>query len=422
MEQEVDGAEVEGLRFFAHGRCLVRDVETGETFLAGGVIPGERATVRRWRGVYGQRAAVSAVLRPAASRVEPFCPHFGRCTGCELLHVGVDAELRYKKTACAEVLARFAQIEVEAADIEILGGAARGDHRARARFTVAAGGALGLRDAGGDVVDVADCPASTPAVRAAMLAAQTALRSGALRCEDGDTIEVIEGVDGVAVVLPREPGVDAGALRAQLGAHALAARVDGAAALLDGAWPRQLPVGDVTLDAAVDAWVQPTPSRAAALYSWVAQHAKHGGRRVLDATCGTGGLSLLLAREAAFVLGVDANIEAVRSAQRSAQTAGAGNVEVRGGLAQTVLPRLVRDGARFDVALVNPMRRSLGADTMQTLPALGVERVIYLGPAPRAAAEDIRALLDAGFALVRAAGANLHPGTAQVMLCAVLTR
>lgn len=96
---------------------------------------------------------------------------------------------------------------------------------------------------------------------------------------------------------------------------------------------------------------------------------------------------------------------------------GISNVALRGGRIETVAPRLLAAGERFDGVLINPMRRSLGEATMRALSALCAGPLVYLGPAPRAAAEDLRVLAGSGWQLATVRGADLHPGTAAVMLC-----
>ncbi len=64
------------------------------------------------------------------------------------------------------------------------------------------------------------------------------------------------------------------------------------------------------------------------LYDRVAAHLRErGARRVLDACCGVGGLSVRLGRAGVDVLGVDLSPRNVRYAQRRGRRAGLGNVE-----------------------------------------------------------------------------------------------
>ena len=419
---------VRGIRWFGGGRCLAVDEETGETYTVARLMPGERATVVRYeRG--GRRFPVAdRILKPSPHRIAPSCRHYAACAGCDLLHVTEAEEAAYKRLTVTEVLARHADVSVEFVDA--VGGAARGAHRARARFTVTRNHgrvSLGLRGLSGAVLDIADCPASVPVVRVTMAELRDLIERMPMLPLTG--VEVAAGVEGVAVTFETLAWDDerGAALVADVQALpvvvATAVREKGGdVRLLSGAWPRQLSVCDVQLEPAPDAWTQPTPTRATALYSWVLGLGLHHGRRVLDATCGTGGLALALASTAREVVGVDANWDAVKSAMASAQALGLTNTRFRGGKIETVAPRLGADGERFETLVINPMRRSLGDQCMADLSALGAGSIVYLAPAPRAGASDVRALASQGFTVERVASVNLHPGTSKGLMAVVMSR
>lgn len=74
------------------------------TFIAG-TLPGESglATVyRRAKGV--QFARLQTLEKTADNRVEPGCPHFELCPGCQFLHTDYASELNYKKAALQRYL------------------------------------------------------------------------------------------------------------------------------------------------------------------------------------------------------------------------------------------------------------------------------------------------------------------------------
>lgn len=419
---------VRALRWFGGGKSLVVEEETGETFTVARLLPGERATLKRFERAGRRFPVADEILEASPHRIPANCRHYQECSGCDLLHVSEGEEQAYKALTAAEVLERFANVVPR--HVETVGRAHRGAHRARARFALRrSNGAvtLGLRALNGDLVDIVDCPASVPSVRSIMGAVRTIVRElpGLALCG----VEVSAGVEGAAVVFDVEewdqerggelinamqstPGVSATAIR----------RGKESIELLAGDWPRQLPVGDIELGPAPDAWTQPTPDRAAELYAWVLGLGLHHGKSVLDATCGTGGLSLALAALAESVLGVDANWQALRSAMKSSQTLGLLNTEFRGGKIETVAHRL-RDGGRgFDFVVVNPMRRSLGPECMKDIAALANEHLLYLAPAPRAGAEDVGDLLGEGFEITRVAAVNLHPGTSKSLMAVLMKR
>jgi 23S rRNA (uracil1939-C5)-methyltransferase len=74
------------------------------TFVAG-TLPGETgvATVyKRARGV--QFARLESLQETADNRIEPVCPHFGQCPGCQFLHTDYTSELAYKKATLERYL------------------------------------------------------------------------------------------------------------------------------------------------------------------------------------------------------------------------------------------------------------------------------------------------------------------------------
>lgn len=74
------------------------------TFVAG-TLPGETgvATVyKRAKGV--QFARLQALHNTADNRLEPDCPHFGECPGCQFLHTDYASELGYKKATLERYL------------------------------------------------------------------------------------------------------------------------------------------------------------------------------------------------------------------------------------------------------------------------------------------------------------------------------
>jgi 23S rRNA (uracil1939-C5)-methyltransferase len=75
------------------------------TFVAG-TLPGETGTAlvyKRAKGV--QFARLQSLDQTAGNRVEPECPHFNQCPGCQFLHTDYASELAYKKATLSRNLA-----------------------------------------------------------------------------------------------------------------------------------------------------------------------------------------------------------------------------------------------------------------------------------------------------------------------------
>jgi 23S rRNA (uracil1939-C5)-methyltransferase len=74
------------------------------TFVAA-TLPGERGVASVYKRAKGvQFARLKHLDKAAENRVEPECPHFDRCPGCQFLHTGYASELGYKKATLQRYL------------------------------------------------------------------------------------------------------------------------------------------------------------------------------------------------------------------------------------------------------------------------------------------------------------------------------
>ena len=98
-------------------QCFGR-LQSGAGVLVRGVLAvGDRvsAKVTKVRASYIE-AVTLEILAPSSDRVEPRCPVFGVCGGCKWMHVTYDAQLRYKRKKVLDALEHiggFQDVEVQ---------------------------------------------------------------------------------------------------------------------------------------------------------------------------------------------------------------------------------------------------------------------------------------------------------------------
>ncbi len=101
------------------------------SFIAG-TLPGETGTAlvyKRAKGV--QFARLQELTKTAANRIEPECPHFNQCPGCQFLHTDYPSELEYKKTTLAHHLGK---LNIDASEIEVVPAPRRLGYRNRVQL------------------------------------------------------------------------------------------------------------------------------------------------------------------------------------------------------------------------------------------------------------------------------------------------
>ncbi len=84
----------------------------GKTIFIDGALAQERVTFRylRKKKRYSE-GQVEEVLRGSPDRIDPLCPHFGYCGGCQLQHMDPIAQLRFKQEMVLEQLKHFGQVQ-----------------------------------------------------------------------------------------------------------------------------------------------------------------------------------------------------------------------------------------------------------------------------------------------------------------------
>ena len=87
----------------------------GLTLFVSLAAPGDIARVKleRVQGEVGF-ASIVEVLKPSPVRIEPPCPYFGRCGGCDFQQLSYEAQLKAKVDIIRDCLHRIGKIELEA--------------------------------------------------------------------------------------------------------------------------------------------------------------------------------------------------------------------------------------------------------------------------------------------------------------------
>ncbi|TAL39087.1 MAG: class I SAM-dependent RNA methyltransferase [Spirochaetes bacterium] len=86
----------------------------GRAVFVPGTAPGDLARIRIVAEKKGYAfGEVVELLEASPSRIAPECPNFGRCGGCEYLHLDYDAERAAKQAILTESLARIGKIQLQ---------------------------------------------------------------------------------------------------------------------------------------------------------------------------------------------------------------------------------------------------------------------------------------------------------------------
>lgn len=147
-----------------------------------------------------------------------------------------------------------------------------------------------------------------------------------------------------------------------------------------------------------------------------------GAETVIDAYCGTGTITLFLARQAAQVYGIEIVEPAIIDARQNAVANNVPNVEFIVGDTIDIMPRMFKQGIRPDVIVVDPPRAGCEQKVLETFVRMEPKRIVYVSCNPASLARDLAVLNSLGYVAREIQPVDMFPQTFHVECCVLLKR
>lgn len=413
------------------------------------LLPGERAEVvvtEEHRNFV--RARTVRQLSVSPERVQPPCPVFSQCGGCAFQHWQYSAELRHKEQRVRRALT---SVGLDATRVDpICGAAEEYGYRNKGQFPYAEVGGrliLGLyQRQTHQVVDLVSCAIQDRLVNAVLEAAGQAARELGLTAYRPDMHRGLlrhllirssrfeRGVLVLIVAAENHPRLRRYAevlkerVPAILGVGININRSDGNRVLGDTThlvWGRSSITEQIlhlNFQLSFTSFFQINPDQAARLFTAAVDFLPSRCGEVWDLYAGVGILAALAASRSQQVRAVEINPQAVRDAQRNFAINGLSNVLMEVADVEHWIGQWRQTGrAAPEVVMVDPPRSGLRPQFLETLRALGPDRIIYVSCKPETWARDLKALVPA-YRLVHAAPVDMFPRTDHVEVASLLLR
>ncbi|EJV01179.1 23S rRNA (uracil-5-)-methyltransferase RumA [Enterococcus faecalis ERV129] len=193
--------------------------------------------------------------------------------------------------------------------------------------------------------------------------------------------------------------------------------------LLHGSEKNTDTIFDLKFEISARSFYQVNPQQTEVMYQKVKEYAALTGNEiVVDAYCGIGTIGLTLAQDAKQVYGIEVIEEAVKDAENNAKLNNIENATFTAGLAEELLPKLVENGLQPDVVVVDPPRKGLDGQLVNTLIETQPERIVYVSCNPATLARDIALLTEGGYEAKEIQPVDNFPQTTHIETVALLSK
>ena len=182
-------------------------------------------------------------------------------------------------------------------------------------------------------------------------------------------------------------------------------------------------LGDFTFRISPRAFYQINPVQTEVLYRTALEYAGlTGTETVVDAYCGTGTIGIFASRNAARVIGVENNRDAVRDAISNAKANRADNVRFYTADASDFLQGMAKAGEHADVVILDPPRAGSDERFLSAVTTVAPERVVYVSCNPETLARDLGYLTRHGYRVERIQPVDMFPHTEHIETIVLLSK
>ena len=154
-------------------------------------------------------------------------------------------------------------------------------------------------------------------------------------------------------------------------------------------------LGDYEFKISPNSFYQVNPIQTEKLYNLAIEGAKLKKDDILcDLYCGIGTIGIFASKYVKKVYGVEIVEEAIKDAKQNAEINNVDNIEFIQGDVEVAFNKMLDNGVKPSVAIVDPPRKGLDSKTVQNLCNLKLDRLVYVSCNPATLMRDLQVLED----------------------------
>ncbi len=347
-------------------------------------LPGETVKARVWRNEENcSHADLVEILTRSPERIEPKCPHFARCGGCQYQHLPYEKQLEWKTKQVSDLLEHMVGIQCSVEPTfpspqqwNYRSKITPHFHKPRHDRPLHIGFLEHNRR--NLLVDITHCHIAMDEINTDLPRARDEVKQNASSYKKGATL-LMRATDGRVETNHRNPVSEK--------------------------------VGDLNFHFLAGDFFQNNPFILPAFTSYAAEQAKGAQQKyLLDAYCGSGLFAISLAQHFEKVVGIEVSETSADWARKNAQTNRIKTPEFIAASAEQLFQDITFPGEETSV-VIDPPRKGCSPDFLEQLFKFGPSKVVYISCNPATQMRDLKSFLEQGYQINKIQPFDLFPQT-----------
>ena len=321
------------------------------------------------------------IINESIDRVEPICPFYNSCGGCNIMHMNYKSQLLFKQKKVEGILSRFAKIDNVVNDIvpsiEL-------NYRNKVVLKVKNNSLGYYKDNSNEFVPITKCMLCSNKINEVIdilnsidlkgieeVLIRSNYKDESIVCLKGFNIvksyylNILNKIENIVIIDNNKKEI-----------------IKGDDYIIDM-------IDDMLFKVSVDSFFQINYYQVKNLYKEVLDKANlKGNENVLDLFCGTGTIGLFLSKKAKNVYGIEINESAVKDANYNKELNKADNIS----FICNDVNKIKNDFKDIDLIVLDPPRSGLGDNAIKIVLDINPKKIIYVSCDPVTLARDINIL------------------------------
>ena len=348
-------------------------------------------------------AECTCIKEKSDIRINPICPYFDLCGGCNLMHIDYSNQLKYKENKVKEIIEKFTKESIKIN--EIIGS---NELYYRNKITLHVTNKLGLyEEESNSIIEIDKCYIVDNRINEIIerlkkinldgiyeIVLRYTLNNESMIVFKTSKDIVIKGFDDITSVIIYKDNQ----YKTIYGKDYIVEKM-----------------GDYEFIISPDSFFQVNTKGAINLYDKVLEYVGNS-ESLLDLYCGTGTIGIYLSKVCKNIIGIEINKYAIKDANENKKLNNIDNIEFMCGDSGKILKNLNK---KFDTIVVDPPRSGLDNLAIEQLKKIKSNKIVYVSCNPITLARDLNLLKDL-YNIIEITPVDMFPNTSHVECVCVL--
>ncbi len=421
------------------------------TVFVDGALPNEKVNIKiiKVKKNYGYGKLIN-IINPSPFRQKPICEHFGKCGGCNLLHLSYDEQLNVKSSFIQSNLKKIAKIENIIVP-KAIGMDKPFHYRNKASFPISFTDKINIgfyKPRSHNIINIDNCAIQHPINNIVIEKTREFIKDSNISIYDentgkGDLRHIVTRIGNktnellICVVINNDKFLYKDLLIEKfkdipnLYSIVINYNTNNNNVILGSKTETILGKGyitdyikDLKFNISPLSFYQVNPVQTEVLYKTALDFCNLTGNEIVfDAYCGIGTISLFLAKNCKKVYGIEIVPDAIKNAISNAKLNNIDNAEFFVGKSEEVIPKLIfEENICPDVVVVDPPRKGCDTALLDAIGKTSIKKLVYVSCDNATLARDINYLSNFGFNLKKIQPVDMFCMTTHIECVALITR